>query len=287
MGLTGAAGATGATGAAGSTGAVGVAWRGEWLPEMAYAMGDGVSLSGSSYVAFNATTTQPPSADWLLIAQAGATGAAGAQGPAGAAGPQGPAGATGAQGPQGAAGAQGPQGVAGAQGPQGVAGPAGPQGAAGATGAAGAVGPAGPGNTIAYVQSNSSVSPTIGTSCTNFTNVQVTVNVTAGHVVEIVGTAWVRLGHTSGTKDEGYLVVGMTPTDCSGVTNPNNGFFAAPFSVSAAATTDGATNVTVPFRQLFSATTTGSLTFYLNGIMTSGADPGDRFWFGNMAAHVY
>lgn len=150
-------------------------WRGTWSSSATYAINDGVSYNGSSYVAYGAvgpSATPPPSdaAHWALLAQAGAqgpqgpvgpqgaTGATGSQGPQGATGatgptgpagadstvpgPQGPAGATGAtgaQGPQGATGAQGPKGDTGAQGIQGIQGPA------GTTGATGSQGPAGPG----------------------------------------------------------------------------------------------------------------------------------------------
>src|SRR5439155_22432054 len=59
------------------------------------------------------------------LAQQGASGPSGAQGPAG---PQGPVGANGPQGPAGSVGPQGPQGPVGLTGPQGAQGPLGPQG---------------------------------------------------------------------------------------------------------------------------------------------------------------
>jgi hypothetical protein len=86
-------------------------WRGAYNASTSYAIGDGVSFGGSSYIAIAAgVLPAPPSASWNLIAQQGA---------------------------QGPTGAQGAQGVAGAQGPQGVAGPTGPQGAQGVAGTAG------------------------------------------------------------------------------------------------------------------------------------------------------
>jgi len=245
-------------------------------------MGDGVSFNGSSYVAFNSTTTQPPSADWLLIAQGGATGATGAQGPTGATGAQGlqgAVGATGAQGPTGATGAQGIQGPAGATGAQGL------PGLNGAPGATGAAGPAGPGSTIVFVKSDPAQDPPIAASCTTFTSVSVTVNVTQGQVIEIAGTAWLRMNHQLGTKNEGWVMVGTSPTDCA---NQNSGY-GSPWTVAASATGDPGLNLTVPFRAVYTAGSTGSMTFYLNGLMTSGIDPGqgDRFWYANMAARVY
>jgi hypothetical protein len=59
-------------------------WRGAWAVGTAYAINDGVSQEGSSYIAIAANTgSQPPSANWNLLAQQGAAGTAGAQGPPG------------------------------------------------------------------------------------------------------------------------------------------------------------------------------------------------------------
>ena len=59
----------------------------------AYVLNDAVSFGGASYIALAANSnSQPPSANWSLIAAqgaAGAAGAGGATGPTGAAGPAG------------------------------------------------------------------------------------------------------------------------------------------------------------------------------------------------------
>ena len=144
-GLAGSPGAVGATGPVGATGATGpqgppITFRGEWLIDTAYDLGDVVGYSNSSYIALSANAGREPDSSpvyWSLLAAAGASGP---QGPAGATGMQGPsgyAGAMGATGPQGPAGPAGPQGVAGATGQTGPQGPVGATGAAGATGANG------------------------------------------------------------------------------------------------------------------------------------------------------
>lgn len=78
----------------------GIIWRGAWASTTSYAVNDAVSSGGSSYIAMVAgTNSQPPSANWNLIAQKGdqgAQGAPGATGPQGPQGPQGPAGSGGA-----------------------------------------------------------------------------------------------------------------------------------------------------------------------------------------------
>lgn len=110
-GATGSPGAQGATGATGAKGPKGLTWRGAWSSSTAYVVDDAVSSNGSSYIAVaNNTNSQPPSANWNVLASKGDTGATG---PAGA---QGATGATGAQGAQGPTGAQGPQGPAGPDG---------------------------------------------------------------------------------------------------------------------------------------------------------------------------
>lgn len=137
QGTQGDTGATGSTGAAGPT----VRWLGPWNATAGYLKYDAVSFNSSSYLAINDVATnsspgnQDPSvdtADWVLMAQAGATGATGATGAAGATG------ATGATGNTGDPGAQGPQGPQGIQGIQGAAGTNGTNGTNGATGATGA-----------------------------------------------------------------------------------------------------------------------------------------------------
>ncbi|HWW22292.1 MAG TPA: DNRLRE domain-containing protein [Edaphobacter sp.] len=96
-GATGPAGPAGATGATGATGAQGppVSFRGGWLVGQSYAVGDAVSLGGTSYIALVANVGREPDsspAQWAVLAQAGSAGAAGV---AGVVGPQGPAGVPG------------------------------------------------------------------------------------------------------------------------------------------------------------------------------------------------
>ncbi len=112
-GPTGLTGATGATGPQGDAGLPGLNWRSAWSSITAYAVHDGVSYNGSSWIAIAANAGQAPaqpSSYWSLLAQQGAQGSAGATGPAGQTGATGP---TGPQGPAGATGPQGPPGPAG------------------------------------------------------------------------------------------------------------------------------------------------------------------------------
>lgn len=153
-GIQGPAGANGATGPAGPTGAAGTfSFALNYAAATTYTEGQVVfcstacSTNGSSYISLvnGNTGFDPPasSAQWALIAQAGATGtpgatgATGATGPIGPVGPIGPIGITGVPGTTGATGPQGPAGPTGATGVTGATGPQGPAGPTGATGATG------------------------------------------------------------------------------------------------------------------------------------------------------
>ena len=159
----------------------GITWKGAWSNSTAYAINDGVSYQGSSYIALENNTNLDPEANptaWGLLAQKGDVG------------PQGPEGAAGATGPQGVAGSAGPQGM---EGPQGIAGPVGPQGPAGADGLAGPEGPAG----SAGVVSTSTFSGSIGiisAYATQFVFVGPTVNVMTSDTQRITGSAQAPLG---------------------------------------------------------------------------------------------
>jgi Collagen triple helix repeat (20 copies) len=171
---------TGATGPAGPAGTAGTfSFASNYAAATTYTEGQIVfcstacSINGSSYISLinGNTGFDPPasSAQWALIAEAGALGTPGATGATGAIGPIGPVGpigstglpgtpgatgATGAIGPQGAPGPAGPTGATGTAGATGIAGPQGaigPVGLIGATGATGATGIAGPQGVIGPV----------------------------------------------------------------------------------------------------------------------------------------
>lgn len=109
QGPQGLQGNQGPAGPTGPPGPMGMVWRGAWNNGTAYALADGVSSSGSSYICVQANQGNiPPNLTyWSLIAQAGAQGAPGAPGAEGPAGIQGPPGNTGPQGPQGVPGTGG------------------------------------------------------------------------------------------------------------------------------------------------------------------------------------
>jgi hypothetical protein len=209
-GATGPQGATGSTGPQGAQGLQGVAgplgapgapglnWQGTWSSSTAYALNAAVAYSGSSYVSIQAGTGQEPDTSgsfWTLLSQAGATGAAGPQGPAGTTGATGGAGPQGPSGAVGATGAAGPQGLTGSNGSTGATGPQGPAGAIGHTGPS-TVSYTSDGSTINLLQkltTVSSASQAVDATVSDATGLigiaSSTVATGAGVLVNVYGTA--------------------------------------------------------------------------------------------------
>ncbi len=150
IGLTGAKGDPGSPGAAGEPGATGPAgpkgdtgpageagmtYRNSWDGETPYAIGDVITYNGSSYISLIADNVDSDPAtspsQWAMLAQKGAPGEVGPQGPIGLTGDQGP---MGLRGPEGAVGPTGPKGDTGSPGEAGTVGPKGDTGPAGPAG---------------------------------------------------------------------------------------------------------------------------------------------------------
>ena len=117
QGAMGASGAQGPAGPQGIAGLGGVNYRGAYSSAVNYALNDGVTFHGSSYVSTvggNAGHTPDVSPNfWGLLAAAGAAGTAGSAGADGVNGATGPTGPAGAQGVAGVAGAKGADGAPG------------------------------------------------------------------------------------------------------------------------------------------------------------------------------
>ncbi|MEN6367702.1 MAG: hypothetical protein ABFC88_12900 [Thermoguttaceae bacterium] len=125
-------GVRGTQGIQGEVGPGVINWRGNWNGTAAYALNDAVAHGGSSYICTTPNTgSEPPSANWAVLASKGDRGEKGDTG----VGEKGQKGDTGERGIQGI---QGPQGV-GIAGPQGRDGQRGLQGEPGKDGAPGLV----------------------------------------------------------------------------------------------------------------------------------------------------
>jgi len=128
QGVAGVAGEIGPQGPVGLAGQNGppMLFQGAWSHSVAYAAGDAVFYSGSSYASLSGTNignVPAAGAPWVLVAQQGSPGAVGPSGTNGGIGPAGVQGMPGVPGPQGILGLTGSIGLSGPTGPTGPAGP--------------------------------------------------------------------------------------------------------------------------------------------------------------------
>lgn len=133
---------------------------------------------------------------------------------------------------------------------------------------------------IILAASSSSSVATINTECTNYQGGEVTINVTGAGTIVVDANAWVQIDHTNGTKDIAYIAIGTTTTDCG--VNENKGVINMPLAYSTT-TLDNSVHVSKSLH----VTSSGNYTFYLNGLMSSGQNSGDQFYFSNMRAVFY
>ena len=139
-------------------------------------------------------------------------------------------------------------------------------------------GPAGPGTLMAQ---NSRGGPmTIGAACTHYAGAEVTIAVPGPGTVVVSATVGVGVNHSFGTNDEARIVVAASDTECA-ITN-HTAFVSVPQTLP----TDPFHFQTVPVLRPF-AVAAGSHTFYVNGVMASGADVNDRFDSASLVAVFY
>lgn len=115
-GSQGLQGDRGPVGPQGVAGPAGITWQGAYASTATYGLNDAVTWQGQSWLSNNASNhgnTPGTTADWVLLAAAGATGAQGLPGPQGLQGLKGDTGVAGPQGAKGDTGATGPQGETG------------------------------------------------------------------------------------------------------------------------------------------------------------------------------
>ena len=249
-------------GPTGPAGPPGLIFLNTYNPATAYLPTDVVTYQGSSYVAIASSTNVAPigasasTADWAVLAQAGA------QGPIGPAGPQ---------------GIPGPQGLAGPTGPAGATGPTGPAGLPGATGATGPQGPAG--TTLGSFLQGRKLGVTGDSISSQYLNAWqnvvlqrtgmtlVTQDARPGRRFDTALECWSNptVGGTPGTFTANYVYPGVGGTCGSGL---NTGLTDGMSFSASLANTDiqiidlGTNDTRVPLGQLGDATTAG--TFYGN-----------------------
>jgi len=199
----------------------------------------------------------------LILAIIGMVAIPGPEGPVGLEGPQGPQGLkgdTGDAGPQGDQGLVGPQGAEGLQGPQGVQGI--------------------PGSGSKIFTNSSDDVANFTTSCDQIGELQVTLpnGVNSSSYVWVTATVVITIDHTSGTDDmiEMYISDSITCDNYDG--NFTHQVPAGPSS--------GIHYFTFTFQRAFYYTSdiVTPVTFYVTGLISSGAMGGDQFLSGNIVA---
>ena len=121
----------------------------------------------------------------------------------------------------------------------------------------------------------------IAGTCTHYPNAHVTIVVPGPGTVVVSATVGIGINHTFGVNDFAQIVVAESSTECA----VNN--FTAFVSVPATLPTDPFHYSTVPLLRPFPVAGAGSHTFFVNGIVTSGASDGDRFDSASLVAVYY
>jgi hypothetical protein len=207
------------------------------------------------------------------------TGTQGAQGPAGLQGPPGPQGDPGAQGPPGSNGLNcWDLNGNGAPDPatedlngdlvvdvNDCTGPQGPPGA--------------PGGAIVATAINIAPIP-ITAACSSFAGSEVAIPVPGSGTVVVSATVVVRLDHTNGVRDNAWLSLSDVAADCA---------FTAETSLALVPDVEPTAwyYITVPILRAFVVGSSGSYTYYLNGIMAVGASASDSFANSSVVAVFY
>ena len=121
----------------------------------------------------------------------------------------------------------------------------------------------------------------IGSSCTNYPGARVSITVPGAGTIVVSATVGVGINHTFGISDTALIVVAASAMECT----VNN--YAAWVSVPYSLPTDPYHFTTVPILRSFIVDAAGTMTFYVNGIMTLGADANDRFDSASLVAVYY
>jgi hypothetical protein len=119
---------------------------------------------------------------------------------------------------------------------------------------------------------------TVGTSWTNYSGGSVSITVPGPGTIVVEANTWMMLDHTNGTLTRLYLAIGTSATDGGNATDW------VAWDIPAAMPTLAESNYTFTVRNLFTVSSAGTYTYYLNGMMASGASANDQFYFDRMIA---
>lgn len=129
--------------------------------------------------------------------------------------------------------------------------------------------------TFAY--STTSATTTINSIWTPYSGGSVVVNAPGPGYVVVDADFWLLINHTNGIKDQAMVGISTNPSGPAGFPGLWVG------QVSSSSPSEGSYDLSGHVQYVFPVGP-GPLTFWLIGIMSSGQDFSDRFWYANMSA---
>lgn len=130
---------------------------------------------------------------------------------------------------------------------------------------------------MAFASSNTNTQ--IGAACTQYTGMEVTINVPSAGFVVISAMVVEIIDHTNGIRDNHWVKIGTTAGDC--IADDWLGLI----TIDADLPNDLKWPTTS--LQRVDSVVAGAYTYYVNGIMTTGASAGDEFYNGSIVAVFY
>ncbi len=121
----------------------------------------------------------------------------------------------------------------------------------------------------------------IGPTCVHYPGAEVSLTIPSAGTIAVSATVGIGIGHTVGTNDTARLSLAGTSTEC-GISN-----YTAFVSVPAGLPSSTSYFETVPLLRPFLVSSAGTYTVYVNGIMSEGWDPADRFDSASLVAVYY
>jgi hypothetical protein len=116
---------------------------------------------------------------------------------------------------------------------------------------------------------------------TNYEDDTVQINCPGPGYVLVQSSVWVQVFHTAGVIDRFYVGHGTTPTE-----EPPDFIYVASYGIPGGAAA-GTYDISLPVQSLFTVSSAGPVTYYLNGEKSDGSTSTMHFWYANTVATWY
>jgi len=128
-----------------------------------------------------------------------------------------------------------------------------------------------------FVRLSAVATTVIGSTWTNYADAGIVLNAPGPGYVVVDSDFWLRINHTNGVKDQ--AMVGISPNPAGPAASA--GLWVG--QVSASSPTEASYDLSGHVQCVFPVAA-GAQTYWLIGMMNSGYDASDLFWFANMSA---